>query len=95
MNTSKFSALALPTSPAPGPIGRGTPSRNSHKPPTRAQTFLNAASARMFRRCVAGSRVCSVYVHTCFHTATAAGARARVRVRASERTKIDEREDAS
>jgi hypothetical protein len=24
MNTSKFSALALPTSPAPGPIGRGT-----------------------------------------------------------------------
>jgi hypothetical protein len=52
MNTSKFSALALPTSPGGANwAGHGPPSRNSnsHKPPTRAQTFLNAASARMFR----------------------------------------------
>lgn len=63
MNTSKFSALALPTSP------RGTGRR-----PTGTAIQLPP---------------CRVYVHTCFHTATAAG-RAR-----SERTKIDEREDAS
>jgi len=48
MNTSKFSALALPTSPG---AGHGPPSRNfqAREPPTRAQTFINAASARMFR----------------------------------------------
>lgn len=72
MNTSKFSALALPTSPGGANwAGHGPPSRNSNSK---------------------GANLCRVYVHTCgFHTAAAAGAR----VRASERTKIDEREDAS
>jgi hypothetical protein len=52
MNTSKFSALALPTSPGGANWAgcHGPPSRNLPKAAyTRAQTFLNAASARMFR----------------------------------------------
>ena len=48
MNTSKFSALALPTSPGGANwAGHGPPANRHPTSSTRAQTILNAASARM------------------------------------------------
>jgi len=106
MNTSKFSALALPTSPGGANwAGHGPPSRNSNSQAADARPNLPQRRERAHVPCLVWGRVRCVYSERV--VASAAGTftlaaftqplrRGRARAaRASERAKIDEREDAS
>jgi hypothetical protein len=96
MNTSKFSALALPTSPGGANwAGHGPPSRNSQAADARPNLPQRRERAHVPCLGVYSERVVASAAFTFTLAAfTQPLRRGRARAR-SERTKIDEREDAS
>jgi hypothetical protein len=96
MNTSKFSALALPTSPGGANwAGHGPPSRNSNSQAADARPNLPQRRERAHVPCLVWGRVRCV--HSERVVASAAFTFTQLLRRACERAseQVDKREDAS